>query len=63
MHPPSKGKAAGRITIIFLVYRKHSDESVPLADGALAGADFTRVGQEDFRPGKIDALGHGALTS
>ena len=57
------GERLGRITNIFLVCREHSDESVPLADDALAGADFTRVGQEDFRPGEIDALGHGARTS
>jgi hypothetical protein len=36
---------------------------MPLADGSLARADFTRAGQEDFGSGKIDTLGHDAMTS
>ena len=35
---------------------------MPLSYGPLARTDFARVGQEDFRPGEIDAVGHGAMT-
>ena len=45
---------------ILLVTGKHADEAVPLANGALADADFMRVGEEDLGAGEIDALGHAA---
>jgi hypothetical protein len=48
-----------RITSIFLVCRKYPDKSVPFADSTLPGANISRVGQEDFRPGQINTLGHG----
>ena len=33
---------------------------MPLTNGALAGADVARVGEEDLGAGEIDALGHAA---
>jgi hypothetical protein len=52
------GECQGGIAGALLIGREYADEAVARADGTLAHADFTGIGEKDFGSCKVDAHGH-----